>query len=380
MNFVRTDEQNLLADSAGKWVERAYGEKARAASLAHEHGCSPARWGELAELGWLALLLPESCGGLGRSLGDAAVIAEALGRGLVVEPYVASAVLAAPLLEGAGGAEVWKAWLEASAAGEKRIVLAAFERQSRYCGCDVATAATATPAGFRLRGEKHVVFGAPGADALLVLARTAGGPREPDGLSLFLVAAAAPGVHARSYATYDGLRASTIALDTEVPASALVGAAGAAWPHVERALDRATLAVCAEAVGTMSVALDTTLAYLKTRQQFGHVLAGYQALQHRLVDMYVAIEESRALTGAAAVAFARAGDEERRRYASAAKVRVCQAARLVAEESVQLHGAIGMTEEYPLGRYVKRLGAMQTQFGDADFHLERLAGLERPDS
>jgi butyryl-CoA dehydrogenase len=359
----------MLADSARKYAERGYGDAVRAASLAHPHGCVPERWREFAEFGWLALPLPEAHDGLGGSVADICVLAEELGRALVVEPWLPCGILAAGLLAECAEEATCAAWLPALAAGDKRIAFAAWEPGSRFDASRVETRAESVEGGFRLHGVKELVLGGPGADALLVSARV-------DGVvNLFLVEAAAPGLEVRGHALYDGSRAAQVSLQgVRVGPQARLGA-GDVSGAIELALDRAVLAHCAQTVGAMARALEITLDYLKTRKQFGRVLAGNQVLQHRLVDLFVAVEEARALVRAAAHGFG--ADAGARGYqVAAARAYVAQAARSAWEETVQMHGAIGMTDEYVIGQYVKHLAAAHALFGDADMHLERMARSE----
>ncbi|MBL8384667.1 MAG: acyl-CoA dehydrogenase family protein [Burkholderiales bacterium] len=364
--FTLDENQTMLADSARRFIERAEDDGARAARDAHAHGCTPERWRAFADLGWLALPLAEADEGLGGSAADLCVLAEEFGRGNLLEPWVACAVLGAGVLAEAGTAAQRARWLPAAARGDRRIAFAAWEPGARFDPARVETRAVAAGSGFRLTGVKELVLGAPGADALVAAARLPG----DEAPALFLVEAGAAGCRTTAHGLIDGSRAARVAFDG-APAERLDGAPdarAALW----RALDRATLAHCAETIGAMARAFEVTLDYLKTRKQFGRVLAGNQVLQHRLVDCFVAVEEARALTRAAAQAFG-ADPAAAVRQVAAAKAFVADAARDAWQEAVQMHGAIGMTDEYVIGRYVKRLAAAQALYGDADFHLERVA-------
>ena len=365
--FVLTDNQAMLAESARKYVERGYDAAVRKASLAAPYATAPERWREFAELGWLALALPEADGGLGGSTADLCVLGEELGRGLVVEPWLGSAVLAAGLLARAGTAAQRAAWAESLATGDKRLALAVWERGARFDATQVGTTALRDGAGWRIDGEKELVLGAGGADGLIVSARAG------EATGLFLVPAQAPGVSIRAHALIDGTWAAQVRLSGVVLAeeSRLTGGA----VELERALDAAQLVHAAEAIGAMARAFEITLDYAKTRKQFGRAIAQYQAIQHRLVDLMVAIEEARALVLAAAH-IDESQDTARRAHVAAACAYTAQAARLMWEDCVQLHGAIGMTDEYQLGAYVRRLARSQVLFGDAGRHLERLAQAE----
>lgn len=373
--LVLDENQQMLADSARKYVLRGYDQAARAASLADPQGCAPERWREFADMGWLGLPLPEADGGLGGSLADMCVLADELGRGLVVEPWVACGVMAATLLASAGTPAQRSRWLPALAAGEKRLAFAAWESGSRFDSTRVSTVAEPGDGGYRLSGVKELVLGAPGADGLIVgaLCAAQGDASRP---ALFLLEPGALGLELQPYIMIDGRRAAHLRMhNVPVVAEAMLAADVDATQAIELAIDRAVVAHCAETTGAMARALEITLDYLKTRRQFGRTLAANQVLQHRLVDLHVAIEETRALVRAAAVGFAGAAPG-RQRYVAAAKAFASQAARMVWEEVVQLQGAIGMTDAYPLGAYVKHLAVSHTLFGDSEQHLERMAQFE----
>ena len=373
--FMLNENQVMLAESARKYVERGYGSAVRAASLAHADGCSAQRWAEFAEMGWLALPLPEAEGGLGGSLADMCVLAEEMGRALVVEPWLASGVLAATLLTTAGCPEQRAAWLPKLAAGEKRIAFAAWEPGSRFDATQVGAHAEVVAGGHRLDGVKELALGAGGADAVIVCAKqkAADGSMQP---TLFLIEAGAPGLALQGYAMIDGRHAAQVALrNVLVPTAARLGAEVDVAAAIAHAIDTAMVVQCAETTGAMARGLEITLEYLKTRKQFGKVLAANQVLQHRLVDLHVAVEETRALVRAAALVSGSSATE-RGHYAAAAKAFACQAARTAWEEVVQLHGAIGMTDEYLIGAYVKHLAASHALFGDAEQHLERIAAVD----
>ncbi|MBL8378517.1 MAG: acyl-CoA dehydrogenase family protein [Burkholderiales bacterium] len=374
-NFALSSNQEMLAESARRYFERGYGSAVRAASIAHAHGCAPARWTEIAEMGWLAMPLPETDGGLGASLADMCVLAEEMGRGLLVEPWLASGVLAATLLSRAGTEAQRAAWLPALAAGSKRIAFAAWEPDSRFDATQVDTCAQAYSGGYRLDGAKELAQGAAGADAIIVCARLM---TEDPGTqhALFLVDAGTPGLAVQGYALIDGRSAAHVTLhEAMVPGAARLSATVDIAAEIAHALDIALIVQCAETAGAMARGLEITLEYLKTRKQFGRVLAANQVLQHRLVDLYVAVEETRALVRAAAL-LAGESAAQRRYYAAATKAFASQAARTTWEEVVQLHGAIGMTDEYVIGAYARHLAASHALFGDYEAQLERMAAGE----
>ena len=368
--------RSMLGDAARRYVERDYGFDARRAALAAPGGFSREHWRAFAEMGWLALGLPEDCDGIGDAL-DQEIVAQALGRAMAVEPWLANVGLCGPLLAALhvpGADDTAASLLRAMAGGTRLLALAAWEPQGRYDAFEVRTRAVPDAAGgWRLDGTKTGVQGGGAADLLLVLARESGDARATQGLSVFAVPADAHGLQRRGLPTYDGREVADLRLDGVVlPADARIGPAGEAWAAVEAAVDHATALACAEAVGTMQLVLDTTRGYLQQRKQFGRPLAANQVLRHRLVDLFVAIEQARAITGAA---IARLGDApaQRRRAVSLAKAFVSPAARRCGEEGTQLHGAIGMTDETPIGHAAKRLAALANQLGDEAWHLERLA-------
>ncbi|RPH46729.1 MAG: acyl-CoA dehydrogenase [Burkholderiales bacterium] len=369
----------MLRDAAARYVERDYTFEARRAALALPEGFSRERWRAFADMGWLALGLPEDCGGLGDA-GDAEVVAHALGRALALEPWLANVGLAAPLLVGlrAGtgpgdGTDRCAALLESLATGERLLAVAAWEPQGRHDAFDVETRARRDADGWRLDGVKTLVLGGGTADVLLVAARESGASRDTGGLGVFEVPADAPGLARHALPTYDGRQTADLRLDgVRLPSTARLGGAGDAWPALERAVDTATALACAEAVGAMQAVLETTRTYLQQRRQFGRPLAANQVLRHRLVDLYADIEQARAIAGAAVARLDDAPDV-RRRAVSLAKAFVTPAARRCGEEGIQLHGAIGMTDEVVIGHLARRLVGFANLLGDEAWHLERLA-------
>lgn len=371
-----TNDRRMLQDSIKRYVERSYSFEQRRAAMAAPAGYAEQHWQTFAECGWLSLGLPEEAGGLGEPI-DQAVLAEELGRALVVEPWLANAALCGPLVAGCGREHAAKEMSE----GRQMLALAAWETQGRYDAFDVTTTArrvddrAATGSGWLLNGRKTLVLGGSCAHQLLVLARSDGQRRDEAGLSLFAVAADAPGVHIEALPTYDGMQTATVTLhDVVVPDDALIGPENAAWPHVEAAIDHATVMACSQAVGTMARALELTQEYVSTRKQFGRPIAANQVVRHRLVDMYVNVEQSRAITEAAAAALMDSANK-RRRAVSLAKAFVSGVGRALGEDAVQLHGAIGMTDETEVGHCYKRLAAHANLLGDVDWHLARLSAV-----
>ncbi|ALD90122.1 acyl-CoA dehydrogenase [Cupriavidus gilardii CR3] len=365
MNFNLSDEQKQLADAVRRFIDKSYDFESRKKAYKSETGYSEAAWSALVELGLTALPVPEAQGGFNGSAIDMMVVMQELGRGLVVEPYLAT-VTAAYALKQAGGQD---AVLEQVAGGEVKLATAFNEREARYALNDVRV----TAKGGKLNGTKVVAIHGGQADKLVVSARTGGGNADQDGISLFLVDAKAPGVTIRDYRTIDNLHAADITFQDA--AGELLGTEGQGWALLEQVADYAAVLLCAEAVGVMDTLTAATIEYAKTRQQFGVPIARFQALQHRMVEMFIHAEQSRSITLLAAARFDEASPEERRRYVSAAKARVGQAARTVGQEAVQIHGGMGVTDELPAAHMFKRLTLINTTFGDVDHHLGRFASL-----
>jgi alkylation response protein AidB-like acyl-CoA dehydrogenase len=373
MDFDFTEEQNALRDALTRQLERSYGFDKRKQIVASESGISDKVWQQLAELGALAVALPEAHGGLGGNAVDTLVVMHALGRRLVVEPYLPTVVLGAGLLLEAGS-EAQRAILPAVAAGEKYLALAHDEADARYLLSYVTAQAKRDPdgGGFVLDGDKQVVLGGEAAHQLIVSARTSGAPDDAAGITLFVVDASAAGVSRHGYRTQDSHRAADVKLTgVRVPASAVLGEVGGGHALLERAVERAIAAVCAESLGIMEVLLDLTGSYVKTRKQFGVPIGTFQALQHRLADMLMRVEQARSMAYLAANTVDSTDVAERRRVFAAAKAMVAQAARFVGQQAIQLHGGIGTTDEAQVSHYFKRLTVLELAFGDADHHLGR---------
>ncbi|MEI9994727.1 MAG: acyl-CoA dehydrogenase family protein [Rhizomicrobium sp.] len=375
MDFSFTEEQTLLRNSVSKYLADNYKFDQWRKFTRSELGRDAGHWKQFAELGLLAAALPEEHGGLGGGPVDSLVIMEEFGKALVVEPYIPTVVIGAGFLKAAGSEAQKSEWLNRIAAGETMMAFAFAEPKGRYNLADLSTTAKKQGAGYVLNGQKAVVIGAPWADTLIVTARTSGGQRDRNGISVFLVDKKAKGVTTRDYPTVDGLRASEITFENvEVPATALIGAADAGLPLVEQVTDEAIAAVCADATGAMKVLVDTTVEYSKTRKQFGVPIGKFQALQHRMVDMFVNYEQSVSITLMVTLRLGES-ETERAKAASAAKVTIGKAGRYVGQQAVQIHGGIGMTDELNVGHYFKRLTLADTLFGNIDHHLKRYAAL-----
>lgn len=377
MNFELSEEQRLLAESVGRYLDNQYGFEDRKKIIQSDTGASQAVWNQLAEMGVLSIPFSEAAGGIGGGAVDMMSAMQAMGKALVVEPVLAT-VLAGRLIDRAGSAAQRSEILGGVIDGSRKLAFAHTEDGARYRLAQVSATATRGADGWTLNGLKRVVLGAPLADLLVVSARTSGKAGDASGLSLFLVAPNAKGVSMTAYRTMDNQRAADVKFDgVQVRADALLGAEGQALPAIEEAVDFATALLCAEAVGALQFANDTTLEYLKTRKQFGAPIGSFQALQHRMVEMFVTTEQARSMTFLACSKVDTTTDAaERGRIVSAAKIKIADACRQISQESIQLHGGMGMTEEMKVSHTFRRLTLIAQQFGDADAHLERFAALD----
>jgi alkylation response protein AidB-like acyl-CoA dehydrogenase len=371
MDFSLTKEQEQLADTVQRFVAREYGFEARKAIRKSADGFSREVWSKLAELGLLGLLVPEEHGGLGFGAIETLLAMNGIGRGLLLEPYLPSAVLATVLLRELGSAAQKEKLLPQLAAGELIAVPAHGEAEARYDLKRVATSAKRDGDGFVIAGRKAVVLHASSASLLLVSARTSGKPADEAGISLFLVPRDAGGVSLETYPTLDGQRASDVLLhEVRVPRASLLGPEGGALPGLSSAWEVGIAALCAEAVGALQAVFDATVEYSKTRKQFGVPIGKFQALQHRMVDMLMHVEQARSMSYLAAVRISTKDAALRARDLSAAKVVVGQACRFVGQQAVQLHGGMGMTDEFHVSHYFKRLSILELSLGDTAHHLD----------
>jgi alkylation response protein AidB-like acyl-CoA dehydrogenase len=376
MDFNFTDEQQLLADTVRRFVRQHYSFEARREILKSQDGWSRDLWQQLAGLGLTALNVPEEHGGLGAGPVDTMLVMNALGEGLVLEPYLSAAVIAPALLSRIDDAKAAADLLPAIAAGERIVILAHQEPKTRGEINHVATRAEKSGDSYVLDGHKSVVMNGGAADELIVSARTSGKPDDRDGISLFRVAPGASGLKLKSYRTIDEQQAADIELTkVKVPATALVGAEGRAFAAVEAAHDLGLSAICAEAVGIMKAVNTATLDYTKSRKQFGQPIAKFQVLQHRMADMFLNAEQATSMSYLAAIKCIEPDVSERRRALSAAKVAIGQAGRFVGQQAIQLHGGMGMTDELIVSHYFKRLTAIDLTFGDTDFHIQQFSAL-----
>ncbi len=373
MDFSLNEIQTMLADSIEKFIENDYDFESRQKYSGSDTGYSTDVWQTFAELGWTAVPFSEDDGGFDGGPVDVMVVMERFGRGLVVEPYLANVMLAGGVLKRAATPEQKERWLHPMIAGELQTALAFLEPQARYDLANVATSASADGDAWILNGSKGYVLNGRNAALIVVPARTSGEQTDRDGITLFAVDAAADGISITDYATIDGHQAAEIKLENlRVDAAAVLGEIGNGFAAFEAAVDDATLAVCAEAVGIMHVLKDKTVEYSKSRMQFGVPIGSFQALQHRMVDMLTDCEQSQSLLMWAVMLNAE-GSPDAQRAISSIKYQVGIAGRKVGEEAVQLHGGMGVTWELDIAHYFKRLTAIGQIFGNADWHLDKLA-------
>jgi alkylation response protein AidB-like acyl-CoA dehydrogenase len=375
MDLALSDEQRLLRESVDRFIAETYDADHRRRVAADPLGFSPEIWKNFADLGWLALPIDEAHGGLGGGAIETGILMEAFGRGLVTEPYLSTVVIGAALIAECGSEEQKQAILPKVADGSLRLAFAHSERAARFDLAEVNTTARRTPGGWRLDGHKTAVLDGNAADFIIVSARLANDDGAPGKLCLFLVPSGTTGLSLRDYSRLGGGRACNLDLaGVQLAADALLGDGSDVLPKIECVVDRALAALGAEAVGIMQIMLDMTLDYTKIRKQFGRPLAANQVIRHRLADMAMQCDEARSIALRAAL-MADAEPVARGRAASGAKAKIGKCARFVAEQSVQLHGAMGVTEELEIGSYFKRLLAFDTLFGGSAHHYRRHAAL-----
>jgi pimeloyl-CoA dehydrogenase small subunit len=373
MDFDLSEEQRLLQESVDGLLKSSYDFDQRKKYRAEKGGWSRSFWNKLAEQGLLGLPFSEQDGGFGAGAVETMIVMEALGKALVLEPYLATVVLGGGFLRRGGSAAQKQAYLPSIIDGSRTLAFAQLEKNSRYDLADVSTSAKKKADAFVIDGEKFVVLNGENADTLIVTARTGGSQRDPGGIGVFLVPAKAGGVSIKGYPTQDGLHAADITFTgVEVGADAAMGDPENALPLIEAVVDDARIALCAEAVGLMDESLKATVEYLKTRTQFGVPIGSFQVLQHRAADMFVAVEQARSMAMFATMASDFEEPNERATAVSAAKVQIGKSLKFVGEQAIQLHGGIGMTMEAKIGHYFKRLTMIENTFGDSDYHLRRV--------
>ncbi len=375
MDFSFTSEQDQLRDTVARLVRQQYDFDTRRKVAKSEAGWRPEMWAQFAELGLLGASFSEEEGGFGGGSIEAMIISEEFGKGLVIEPYLQTVIIGGNFLRHGGNAAQKEEHIAGLIGGESIFAFAYSEPKSRYDLNDVSTTAKKDGAGYTLNGHKAVVIGAPFATHLFVTARTSGGQRDTSGVTVFLVPKSAKGVTTRDYPTVDGLRASEVYFENvTVGADAVVGAVDNGLPLVEKVVDYAIAALCAEACGGFKVLNEATIAYAKQRKQFGQPIANFQVLQHRMVDMFMAAEQAISMTYMVTLKLDEA-DKARKLAASGAKVQIGKAGRLISQDAVQIHGGMGMTDELNVGHFFKRVTMIESQFGNTDWHLRRYTEL-----
>ena len=375
MDFSFSEEQEIYRNSLQKFFEQNYSFEQRARIIAGEPGMCDKIWRGLAELGALALPVPSHLGGLDGSPTDIMVTMSEIGRAVVVEPYLETVVMGAKLISNSANDYLMDRYLPLVSSGELKLAVAVFEPQSGYCASDIVSYAEKKDGKYLLNGRKCVALALPWAHKLIVSARTAGSQADREGISLFLIDGQADGVSQRTYRTVDGRRAGDLSLkDVEVNQDALIGQIDQGYHLLEATLDAARAALCAEAVGGLKKLNEITLDYVKTRKQFGQPIGSFQVIQHRLVDMLVAYEEALSVTYMATGRLAET-EAVRSRSVSIAKAKVGEAARKNGTAAIQIHGGIGMTDEYSASHYFKRLTMIDVALGNRDYHIDKLAGL-----
>lgn len=371
MDFNFSDEQNMVRDGLSRLIREQYDWDTRRANIASEAGWDPKFWAQLAEMGMLAAPFSEEDGGFGGGALETLVVMEEFGKGLVVEPFVPSIVCAGGFLKHAGTSAQKEEHLAAIIGGEQIFAFAYAEPKGRYDLANLQTTAKKDGSDYVLNGQKAVVVGAPWASHLIVTARTSGGTTDRDGISVFIVAKDAKGVSTRDYPTADGRRAAEVYFENvTVSADALIGEVDNGLPLIERIVDEATAAICAEATGVMKVAHEMTVEYSRQRKQFGTHIGRFQVLQHRMVDMFMEYEQSVSMSYLATLKLDEP-EQQRAVAVASAKVKIGQAARFIGQAAVQIHGGMGMTDELAIGNYFKRLAMIENEFGGVDHHMRR---------
>lgn len=377
MDFSYTEEQQMLQESVQKFVQKNYEFDSRKEIIASEKGFSEENWQLFAELGWLTVPFKEEDGGFGGSAVDMIVMMEEFGKAMLVEPFTPTTVICGGLISTLGSDEQKAELIPQIMEGGLQLGCAYAETGSRFNLASVSTSAVAEGDSIKISGQKIAVINGSNADKLLVVARDSGAESDRKGISIYLVDADAEGVSKKVYANVDGKKAAEITLDSVVvPASQRLGEIGTAITALEAVIDRATVAISAEAVGALEALLHKTVEYSKTRKQFGTAIGTFQALQHRMADMFIECQLARSIVIRAAMELdSAANDVEKARAVSAAKSRVGKAIRKVGQEAIQIHGGIGMTEELDVGHLFKRVTALDLMFGNADYHTDRFASL-----
>jgi alkylation response protein AidB-like acyl-CoA dehydrogenase len=375
MHFELTEEQTLLENMVTAFVRDDYNWETREKIVKTEEGWKPENWSKFAELGLLSVPFSEDHGGLGGTAVDSMVVMEQFGNGLVVEPFMPSILLSGNLISKLANESQANEIIPKIIEGESRYVFAYAEPQSRFDLSDVKTSSTKDGDEYTLNGFKSVVFGASMATHIIIAARTSGDQRSEDGITLFLADIKSNGITLQTYPTIDEYRASEVVIENlKISSDMVLGEVDKAYPVVEEVIDLATIAACSEAVGVLQVLKDSTIDYCKQRKQFGQPISKNQAIQHKLVDMMIEYEQAKSILYAAVTADLSNADE-RKKAVSGAKARIGQSIKFVGESAIQLHGGMGMVDEYMISHYFKRATMLGVLFGNVDFHMKRFVGL-----
>ncbi len=375
MDFTFNEEQSLIQDQVDQFVQKEYDWETRQSLSNSELGFGEDNWKKFAELGWLGISVSEDSGGFGGSAIESMLIMEAFGKGLVVEPFLETVIMAGGLIDDHGSDQQKSSFLEPAIAGEMHLALAYAEPQSRFNLSDVVTEAKADGDNFIINGYKSVVMNGPSADQIIVSARTSGTQLDENGISLFIIDANASGLDKTNYKTVDGRRASDLTFENvSVSKENLIGDQDKGFEILDSAIDKAILAISAEAVGAMEVLYKTTVEYTKTREQFGTAIGKFQVLQHRMVDMFMEYEQCKSLLYMATMKHEEKA-EDAKKAISGLKYQVGKAGKFIGQQAVQLHGGMGVTDELNVGHYFKRLTTVGTIFGNTDYHLKKYTSL-----
>ena len=375
MDFTFNEEQSLIQDQVDQFILKEYDWETRQ-SLSHSDlGFGQENWQKFAELGWLGISVSEDSGGFGGSAIESMLIMEAFGKGLVVEPFLETMIMSGGILDDHGSAEQKSSLLEPAIAGNMQLALAYAEPQSRFNLSDVVTEAKADGDNFILNGYKSVVMNGPSANKIIVSARTSGSQLDENGITLFVIDSEASGLNKANYKTVDGRRASDLTIENvSVSRDDIVGELDSGYEILDSAIDKAILAISAEAVGAMEVLYKTTVEYTKTREQFGTAIGKFQVLQHRMVDMFMEYEQCKSLLYMATMKHEE-GAVDSKKAISGLKYQVGKAGKFIGQQAVQLHGGMGVTDELNVGHYFKRLTTVRTIFGNTDYHLQTYTSL-----
>ena len=375
MDFTFNEEQSLIQDQVDQFILKEYDWETRQ-SLSHSDlGFGQENWQKFAELGWLGISVSEDSGGFGGSAIESMLIMEAFGKGLVVEPFLETMIMSGGILDDHGSAEQKSSLLEPAIAGNMQLALAYAEPQSRFNLSDVVTEVKADGDNFILNGYKSVVMNGPSANKIIVSARTSGSQLDENGITLFVIDSEASGLNKANYKTVDGRRASDLTIENvSVSRDDIVGELDSGYEILDSAIDKAILAISAEAVGAMEVLYKTTVEYTKTREQFGTAIGKFQVLQHRMVDMFMEYEQCKSLLYMATMKHEE-GAVDSKKAISGLKYQVGKAGKFIGQQAVQLHGGMGVTDELNVGHYFKRLTTVGTIFGNTDYHLKKYTSL-----